>query len=198
MPFIPPIDLPEIKKPASDLDTRWQPFTLADRINRVLLDQRAYPLWAKQGAVAITMIEQPRSVPVYNPAGIMAQGPAFEPDVHHTSGGWGWGRGAWNRAGVRPCGYAFLREGLTGKCPPFLAFASLADSMRFVTQQCFEDGGNKYDGEDYASHWFGIAPDNKLWNTSVHTFECELLYVRAVWPPVAENMPGWSDAGSSA
>ncbi len=199
MPFIPPIDLPEIKKPAIGPDTRWQPFSLVDRIACVLADQRAYPLWAMQGAVAITTIEQPpaKSIPVFNPAGIMCQGLSFDPQPKSTRSGWGWGRGAWNRAGVRPCGYAFLHEGLTGKYPPFLAFASNADSMRFVVQQCFEDGGDKYDGDDYCQHWFGIAQDNALYSNTRKMFNAKFAMVQGIWPKPG-NIPGWRDVGASA
>jgi hypothetical protein len=113
-----------------------------------------------------------------------------------TSGGWGWGRGAWNRAGVRPCGYALLREGLGGQGAPFLAFASVADSMRFVVQQCFEDGGDKYDGDDYCQHWFGIAEDHMLYGSSRKLFDAKLDQVRTEWPSNV-MIAGWRDAGAS-
>jgi hypothetical protein len=190
MPYRVPLDLPKVP-------TEWRPFPLLDRIKTVVSDTRAYPLWAQQAAVALTTIEQPRDVPVHNPAGIMCQGLSFDPQPNSTSGGWGWGRGAWNRAGVKPCGYALLREGLSGNHPPFLAFASIADSMRFVTQQCFEDGGTKYDGDDYCDHWFGITPDNVMYKGSRILFNAKLAQVVSQWPSDV-TVTGYRDAGASA
>jgi hypothetical protein len=184
-----PTDIPK-------LPAEWRPFPLPERIRVAVIDTRAYPIWAQQAAVALTLIEQPRTVPVNNPAGIMCQGLAFEPQPGSTSGGGGWGRGAWNRAGVQPCGYALLREGLGGRSAPFLAFASLADSMRFVVQQCFEDGGDKYNGEDYATHWFGIGPDNAMYESSRATFEDRLAMVVAAWPG-SVMLAAWRDCGAS-
>jgi hypothetical protein len=175
----------------------WRPFPLEDRIRTVIVDPQAYPLWAQQAAVALTIIEQPRSIPVNNPAGIMCQGLRFEPMPESTSGGWGWGRGAWNRAGVRPNGYALLHEGLTGQHPPFLAFATISDSMRFVVQQCYEDGVDKYDGDDYCIRWFGISIDHVMYATSRDLFNTKLAFVRSKWPSDVQ-IAGWRDAGASA
>jgi len=190
MPYRVPQDLPKV--PAS-----WQAFPLDERIRCVLRNVRAYPLWSRQAAVAITLIEQPRTVPVNNPAGVMCQGLAFEPVTGSTSGGWGWGRGAWDRAGVKPSGYALLREGLTGEHPPFLAFAAMDDSMRFVVQQCFEDGGGKYDGDDYCQFWFGIASSNAMYKSSRALFNTKLAAVVSGWPNAART-DGWRDAGAGA
>jgi len=176
------------------LPTVWHKVSLDKRIATMMNIGQSYPTWAQQAAVAITQIEQGNNVPVNNPAGLMVQGMAFEPQQGNTRGGWGWGRGAWQRAGVRPNGYAMIREGLSGKPAPFFSFASLADSMRFVCQQCYEDGGDHYDGESYCLNWFGIGPGHEMFVFSVADFNKILEMVACVWPtttPVA----GWQDAG---
>ena len=183
-----PVDLD--KKPAV-----WTPLSFGERIKTVCEDQRAYPLWALRGAVAISLLEQPGSVPCGNIGGIMCQGEAFDPTQKSTSGGWGWGRGAWNRAGVKPSGYAVLKEGLSGRGAPFLTFASAADSLRFICQQCFEDGGDHYDGESYALHWFGIAPGHVMWDSTVALFDRTLAQVVKAWP--VNEVAGYRDAGAS-
>jgi|GEM_PF-3663853 len=182
MSYKAPTDLPQKVK---DI---WTPFPLDARIRCAIEDVRAYPLWAKQAAVAITLIEQPGKVPVNNPAGIMAFAP---------TDGWGWSKAAWVRAAVRPTCWANLTEGLSGKLAPFLGFASVKDSMQFICQQCYEDGGDHYDGEAYALHWFGIAPGHAMWESSVALFDRTLAQVAGgAWP--LKRTDGYRDAGASA
>ena len=177
-----------IPKDLNPVPTVWRPLPLAERIRIVVAEVKAYPLWAKQAAVAVSIIEQPTRVPVHNVGGVMCQG---------TVCGWGWGVTAWTDAGVMPSGYALIKEGLTGKPAPFLAFASDKDSLQFLCQQVYEDGENHYDGEAYCLHWYGIAPDNAMWDSSRHLFDTILDKTVKSWPS-AEQVPGYRDAGASA
>lgn len=136
MAYKTPVDIPQL--PAA-----WTDWPLADRVTAAA--KLPVPYWARLAAVAITLNEQPGKIPNGNCCGLMSFG---------TKMPWGWREKQW--ANVKPTGYALLKEGQTGLLAPFLAFASPADSLRFLAERCEARG--IYDGKTYARLWVGQNP----------------------------------------
>lgn len=150
------------------LPITWATWSLADRMTvaRTIHVPKATTLH-RQSAVAISMHEQPGKIPVGNCCGLMCQG------RNHP---WGWSCG-WT---IRPIGYALIREGLTGKAAPFLAFVNPADSLLFLLERVVSR--NLTSGQKYAAHWFGGVAGTPSFSKAVSGFETWLRRVKAAWP----------------
>lgn len=159
MSYAVPNDLPLV-------DIEWWDWTLAERI-KAAIHRIDVPGWARLSAVAITMVEQPRQIPVGNCAGIMPFRRAFP---------WGWSAKTWK---IRPVGYAMIREGMTGKKAPFLAFEKPGDSLSFLIDRCC--GRKIRTGDEYAAKWVGLKPTDAAFAGVVKNYT-------AVYDKVATEM----------
>lgn len=170
---VPKVDLPRVP-------TTWQTWSVADRIRAA----RSLPAtdWQRKCAVAITLNEQPRKIPVGNCCGLMCWA-ARAP--------WGWG--GW--AGYPPHGYALIREGSGGMIGVFLAFRTPADSLRRLLSAVRSRGIS--DGETYWREWVCVKSQR---TAAIRGFNSKLAEVVAAWPGVVgvdRTIPGWTDAGAS-
>ena len=158
-----PKDLPQVA-------IRRENWSLADRIEVAAQnDSRLVqfsPL-ARFCAVAISMVEQPGEIYNGNCCGIMCQGESFP---------WGWHKDTWEK--VKPVGYVLLKEGLTGKTAPFLAFETVLDSFYILCQKV--ERREIYSGEAYCTRWVGLSTPDKR---TIQAFEnaCNKILEKAGW-----------------
>lgn len=125
----------------------WQNWGLKDRI-KMMRELPDYPIDIKFFATIITLVEQPNKVPNGNCCGVMCQG---------SKKPWGWNPVYWER--VEPTGCVLLKEGMTGKLAPFLAFAKIEDSFRFLCEVVLRRQINS--PREYCIQWVGMRQPKK-------------------------------------
>lgn len=164
--------IPEDLKPIAPF---WTSFPLEERI-RTAKNIRGYPDEIKKMAVAMTLNEQPDKIPVNNVAGIMCWGKK-EP--------WGWRVLLEVNPPISVVGYSLIKEGMTGVKAPFLVFASIEDSLRFVMEVCKKRRIKT--PEDYAVFWAGLTIGSNVWKDAVAGCRAQLERVNKVWLDVQDD-----------
>jgi len=132
----------KIPKDLPELAVKWQDWTLSQRVElmKKLMDVEPENRFF---ATIITMVEQPGKIPNGNCCGLMCQGEKYP---------WGWNSFYWTIR--KPIGFVLVKEGMSGKKAPFLAFADVGDSYRILCEVIKRRA--IYDAGRYCTAWVGL------------------------------------------